>query len=154
MYEGSMIGAGAHVFAMMGYVIANMKPDAVVGAQVRLNPQLLAAIFGESEATVHRAIEYLCAPDTKSTTPDEDGRRLVKIGQFDYRVVNGPKYLAIRNEEERREKNRIRQANLREKKASNPMRKNNASLPSGKEVRHLREYGDGQRSKEQLANES
>lgn len=115
MYEGSMVGAGSHVFALMGYVIANQKPDKQVGAQVRLNPVLLATIFGEKEDLVQDAIDFLCAPDPKSTTPAEGGRRLVKIGQFDYRVVNGAKYLAIRNEEARREQNREAQRRKREK---------------------------------------
>ncbi len=111
-----MIGAGAHVFALMGYVIANYKPDKTVGGQVRLNPALLAAVFGEPESRVQEAIDYLCKPDARSTTPAEEGRRLVKIGQFDYRVVNAKKYLEIRNEEERREQNRINQQNHRNKK--------------------------------------
>lgn len=128
MYEGSMVGAGSHVFAMMGYVIAHQRPDPVVGGQVRLNPGILATIFGEPELKVQQAIDYLCAPDPKSTTPDEEGRRLVKIGQFDYRVVNAAKYLAIRNEEERREANRIRQAKHRKKP-----KKHNKSAPSARE---------------------
>lgn len=121
MYDGSMIGAGAHVFALMGYVIANHKPDKKVGGQVRLNPALLATVFGEPESRVQEAIDYLCAPDPRSTTPAEEGRRLVKIGQFDYRVVNAMKYLRIRNEEERREQNRINQQNHRKKKAPVPL---------------------------------
>lgn len=109
MYQGSMVGSGSHVFALMGYIIANMKPDKEVGAQVRLNVTLLSAIIGESEARIQEAVDFLCAPDSMSTSPAEDGRRLIKIGTFDYRVVNGAKYQAIRNEEERREKNRLRQ---------------------------------------------
>ncbi len=115
MYEGSMVGAGSHVFALMGYVVANWRPDSVVGGQVRLNPTLLATIFGESEERVQEAIDYLCAPDLKSTTPGNEGRRLIKVGQFDYKVVNAAKYFAIRNEEEKREANRIRQAKHRKK---------------------------------------
>lgn len=116
MYQGSMVGSGCHVFALMGYVIANMKPDEQVGAQVSLNPVLLATIFGEPLDRVTAAIDFLCAPDPHSTSPEEGGRRLVKVGQFDYRVVNGAKYLKIRNEEERREANRLRQQNWRKKK--------------------------------------
>lgn len=120
MYEGSMIGAGSHVFALMGYVIGNMRPDKVVGAQVTLNPVLLATIFGETVERVEEAIKYLCSPDAKSTSPEEEGRRLVRVGQFAYRVVNGAKYAAIKNEEERREANRIRQERFREKKKKIP----------------------------------
>ena len=110
-----MVGAGSPAFALMSYVIANMRPDATVGFQVELNVRLLAAVFGESEEVVQRAIDYLCAPDNDTTTPGDEGRRLVKVGTFSYRVVNGVHYAEIRNEEERREKNRERQAKHRAK---------------------------------------
>ena len=116
-----MVGAGAVVFAVMGYVIAKQVPDRVVGSQVRLNPTLLAAILGEDEKDIVRAIEKLCAPDGKSTTKTNEGRRLVKIGEFDYQVVNGAKYRAIRDEETRMEQNRIAQRKHRARK----------SVPSG-----------------------
>lgn len=106
MYEGSMVGAGAVVFAVMGYIIANAVPDRTVGTQVELNPKLLAFILGEKEADVAKAIEFLCTPDGNSRTKEEQGRRLVRLGQFSYRVVNGAKYRAMRDEEKRREQNR------------------------------------------------
>lgn len=104
-----MVGAGAVVFAVMGYVIANMVPDREVGTQVEINPKLLAFILGESEKEVQGAIDYLCSPDPNSRSKVEGGRRLVKLGQFDYQVVNGAKYRAIRDEEKRREQNRVAQ---------------------------------------------
>ncbi len=110
-----MVGAGAMVFAVWGYVIAKWKPDKDVGGQVRLNPALLGPILGESVKEVEKAIEYLCRPDERSSTKEEGGRRLIRIGQFDYRVVNAAKYHAIRNEEDRREQNREAQARYREK---------------------------------------
>lgn len=121
MYDGSMVGAGAIVFAVMGYVIANQVPDRKVGSQVRLNPKLLSAILGESEKDVTRAITYLCSPDPDTTTKTAKGRRLVKIGEFDYQVVNGAKYRMIRNEEDRREQNREAQFRFRAKKNGKPL---------------------------------
>lgn len=115
MYEGSMIGAGAIVFAVMGYVIAKQQPDKKVGSQVHLNSKLLAPILGETEGDVEKAIEYLCGPDDESTTKKAEGRRLIKIGQFSYQVVNGAKYLAIRDEETRRAQNREAQRRYRMK---------------------------------------
>jgi hypothetical protein len=106
MYEGSMIGAGSVVFAVWGYVIANQKPDRVVGSQVDINTKLLAFILGESEKDVEKAVTFLCSPDSKSRSKAEDGRRLMRLGEFTYRVVNGAKYHAIRDEEARREQNR------------------------------------------------
>lgn len=116
MYCGSMVGAGFAPFSVMGYVIANMKPDREVGFQVELNTKLLAAIFGEDESAIQKAIDYLCAPDPATRTPAEDGRRLVKCGTFAYRVVNGEAYNRIKNEEQRREQNRDAQARHRSKK--------------------------------------
>lgn len=127
MYEGSMVGAGALVFAVMGYVIAKQEPSRSVGSQVRLNPVLLATIMGEDEKDVVQAIEKLCSPDPKSTTKVDDGRRLKKIGEFDYQVVNGAKYRAIRDEETRLEQNRVAQRTFRAKK-SHPTKGENAAL--------------------------
>lgn len=115
LYEGSMIGSGAVVFAVWGYVIAKQVPDKEVGSQVRLNPTLLATIIGEKESDISHAIEFLCSADPKTTTPGENGKRLVRLGQFDYQVVNGAKYRAIRDEDGRREQNREAQRKFREK---------------------------------------
>ena len=117
MYTGSMVGQGALMFAMMGYVIANMKPDSEVGFQVELNPVILSTILGESVQDVTSTIERLCDLDTESRTKEEDGRRLVRLGQFDYRVVNGKKYADIRNEQARREYNRDAKRRERSRKA-------------------------------------
>lgn len=110
-----MVGAGSHVFAVMGYVISHQQPDPELGGVVRLNTTLLSAIIGDSPERIQSAIDYLCGPDTISTTPDEDGRRLVKVGQFDYRVVNFRKYFAIKNLEDQKAANRERQAKHRAK---------------------------------------
>lgn len=115
-----MFGMGAIPFAVMGYVIAKQVPDRKVGSQVTLNAALLAAIFGESEKDVEKAIDKLCAPDPKSTSPAAGGRRLIKIGQFAYQVVNGAKYRAIRDDDMRRESNRDAQQRHRAKKKESP----------------------------------
>lgn len=111
-----MIGIGAMSFAIMGYVISNLREDKEMGAQVDLNPKLLGFIFGEKEEDVVAGIEKLCRPDPKSTSGNEDGRRLVKIGQFAYRVVNGAEYARMRNEAERRKYVREWTAKKREAK--------------------------------------
>lgn len=121
LYEGSMVGAGAVVFAVWGYVIAKQEPDKKMGSQVRLNPKLLAAIIGESEQDVEKAIKFLCAADPQSTTKGQSGRRLVRLGEFDYQVVNGAKYRAIRDQEERREQNRVAQRRHRALKNGQPL---------------------------------
>jgi len=117
MYSGSMVGKGAEVFAVMGYVIANMVPDAsVVGRMVvELNPKLLAFIIGEPEDEIASAIEVLCSPDPESRSKEEEGRRLLRAGQFEYYVVNGWKYRQKRDPAKRREQNREAQQRHREK---------------------------------------
>ena len=129
-YEGSMVGAGSHVFAVWGYAVSKQKPDRSVGSIVTLNPILLAAVIGDTVERMEAAIGYLCAPDPKTSTPGEEGKRLIRIGQFDYRVVNGPMYRQIRDENDRREQNRLAQERFRKKK-SLP-----TSVPSGREQRY------------------
>jgi len=122
MFEGSLYGKGAMVIAVMTYAIAKAQPvkDRM---QVTLNPRLLADAIGEDVKDVVKTIEFLCSPDPESTTPGEEGRRLVKIGTFEYWLVNGMKYRAIRDEEERREQVRSAVARHREKmkKKSKPV---------------------------------
>jgi hypothetical protein len=115
MYEGSMFGAGGTAFAIMGYVISKQRPPEY---NVELHPGLLAAIIGDPEDRINVAIEFLCAPDPKSRSDTEDGKRLVKIGAFTYHVVNGAAYDAIKNYEERKAYNRDAQARYRAKKAT------------------------------------
>lgn len=114
MYTGSMVGLGAEYFAVWGYVISHMRPDKEIGAQVEINPKLLSVMLGEPEEAIERVVKHFCLPDPKSRTPDEQGRKLVQMGPFDFRVVNGKKYIEIRDEEERRKANRDRQAKFRE----------------------------------------
>jgi hypothetical protein len=119
MYSGSMVGAGAMVFAVWGYVIANMRPEGrerEARQIVELNPKLLGPILGETPADVEKAIRFLCSPDEESRTKERDGRRLEDLGAFLYLVVNGAFYRAIRNEEQRKEQLRVAQARWREKK--------------------------------------
>jgi hypothetical protein len=123
MYTGSMFGKKAVVFAVWGYVISNLRPNRMDRAcYVELNPALLASTFSDTEASIMEAIEVLCAPDPASRTQVEDGRRLIRmddspiVGPSQYRVVNGPKYRAIRDEEERR--SYLREAKRRSRSSS------------------------------------
>ncbi len=116
LYEGSMVGAGSHVFAVWNYAITKQVFDKQISQMVvRLNPALLAAIIGDTEARMKEAIEFLCAPDAKTTTPGSDGRRMIQLGTFDYQMVNGARYQALRNEEDRRNQNRENQRRFRDK---------------------------------------
>jgi hypothetical protein len=127
MYTGSMLGAGLGPFALMPYVISNMKPQKVgdmVEMRLELNPKLLAVILGTTETVVEKAIEWACSPDPDSRSKDEDGRRLVRLGQFEYLVVNGWAYTQKKAIERRREQLRRAAQKYRGKKivkeSSNP----------------------------------
>lgn len=109
-FSGSMVGKGSTVFAIWAYVVAHTKPPGIV----ELNPVLIAAQIGTTAADVESAIEYLCAADPNSRTPDHDGRRMIREGQYQYSVPNYMRYRGLRNEEERREQDRERKRRSRE----------------------------------------
>lgn len=113
MYTGSMRGKGSAFFAVWGYVISHAKPSKAHGSVVELNPEILAFLIGEKQEVVDRVILEFQQPDPKSRTPDEEGRKLVSIGGYEYRVVNGAYYRGLRTAEERREYNREKQAEYR-----------------------------------------
>ena len=97
MFTGSMYGSGPVVFAMWAYVLAHVQDGLV-----ELNPALLAAIFGCTIEEVEKGIAYLCAPDSKSRSPTEGGRRLKHEGAFLYTVVNWELYRKFQTEIQRR----------------------------------------------------
>lgn len=99
-----MLGAGADVFAVWGYVIAH-----AVNSAVELNPNLLAFILGMELKNVEVAIEYLCQPDSKSRNKAQEGRRLVRSGEYLYEVTTHNIYRKIQNPDEKREADRNRQ---------------------------------------------
>ncbi len=131
MYEGSMRGAGPEFFSVWGYVISHMIPNRNHGTTVDLNPGIIAFLIGMSEKEVAEKIATMCQPDPKSRTKDEDGRKLVQISEYTYRVVNGDTYRKIRNEQDRREYQRVKQAEYRKKKKPKP------TLPPPGEARAL-----------------
>ena len=111
-FTGSMYGAGADVFAVWAYVIANTHDS-----QVELNPRLLAASIGMTADRAEVAIAYLAAPDTNSRSKVSEGRRLIREGEFAYHVPNFAAYRRVRNEEDRREYNRVKKAEERQRRA-------------------------------------
>ncbi len=107
-----MMGAGSHVFAVMSYVIAK-----TVNSRVELNPNYLAAVIGDTPERMQQAIDFLAAPDPRSTHEDHEGRRLVQEGRYSYFVPTHELYRSITNSEELKEANRNRVAKHRAKKA-------------------------------------
>lgn len=116
MYEGSMYGAGVAVFAVWGYVIAHVRKS-----RVELNPVKLADTLGGDVKEMASAIEVLMKPDANSRHKEHDGRRLLREGQFQYFVPSWESYQGIRNSDDRREYNKIKQREYRAKKRSKPL---------------------------------
>jgi len=107
-FTGSMFGAGAEVFAVWGYIIAN-----TIGSRVELNARMLAASIGTTPQKIEDAIEFLCKPDPESRNPDHEGRRLVREGQYQFLVVSHEIYRGLKDEEERRDYNANRKRKSR-----------------------------------------
>jgi hypothetical protein len=126
-FTGSMCGAGAAVFAIWGYVIAN-----TIDSQVELNPVFLAAILGMPQDEVAAAIAYLCQTDPRSRSKVSDGCRLIQEGQFAYRVPNHETYRRIANEEDRRDylRHKKQEQRLRDRKQTVNQDVNNGQPPS------------------------
>jgi hypothetical protein len=85
---------------------------------VELNPEIIGFLIGEKKDVVAGVMDEMCQPDPRSRTPDNEGRKLVKRGEYSYLVVNGLYYRSIRNEDERREYQRVKQSEYRSKKTS------------------------------------
>jgi hypothetical protein len=78
--------------------------------EVDASPERIAGSLGCDVAFVLKGLKSLEAPDPHSRTPDENGRRIVRLcnenGEkraFGWRIVNYKKYRELRNSEERRE---------------------------------------------------
>lgn len=124
-FNGSMCGAGANVFAVWAYIIAHAKKGVV-----EINPILVAAAIGMPADHVDSALDYLQSPDPKSRNRESEGRRIVREGQFLYRVVSYDHYHSIRNEDDRRAYNAAKQREYRAKRASMSMTVNDSQSPS------------------------
>lgn len=131
MYEGSMIGAGVDVFAVWNYCIAKNRSGVI-----ELNPKLLGFIFGAEEQVILSAINKLCEPDPASRSKAEGGRRLIKEGEYQYRMVNWAKYDGIRNAAELREYHRRKQAEYRQRKKQANAQTESDEVNSGAETEH------------------
>lgn len=53
---------------------------------------------------MERAMGFLAAPDPRSTTPDDDGRRIMSMGQNLWAITNYPKYRALSDPDEERQR--------------------------------------------------
>jgi len=138
MYTGSMYGQGFGLFAVWGYVVSHEREG-----MVELNPKLLSDLFGESLEDVSTIINTLCSPDDDSRSKAQNGRRLVKIGQFAYQVVNAAEYAKMASEADRRRYLAQKQREHRKRQqVSTPVNKNkplDSDVPSASHSLLLRQ---------------
>jgi hypothetical protein len=86
-------------------------------------------VFGSVPGLAHRArvseegarlaLERFLSPDPDSRTKTHEGRRIEEI-DGGWKLINHAKYRAIRDEEDRREYLRVKQAESRRRKRSGP----------------------------------
>jgi hypothetical protein len=104
MFEGSMCGAGANVFAVWLYALSRCDKD----GDVELGQKAVSLLIGCTEDDVMGAIEYLTSPDEDSRSDTERGARLKRTGKILYRIVNYDYYKRIASYEKKKEADRIR----------------------------------------------
>lgn len=114
IYQGTLRGDsnGLLVFTNL---LAHCDSDGFVD----IHPRAIADEVGLPVDAVRSALDRLEAPDPESRTPDEGGRRIVRVSDhraWGWNVVNYAKYRAIRNEDDRRSANREAVARHRAKK--------------------------------------
>jgi hypothetical protein len=112
-FTGSMVGSGSDVFAVWAYIIAHTGPDSIV----EINPCLVSVQIGLTRDAVDKVIDLLCSPDHASRSKVEEGRRIEKIGEYSYHVINHSHYRGLRTADDRRAQNREAQKRFREKKS-------------------------------------
>lgn len=134
-----MHGAGFAVFAVWGYAIANADPHGFI----ELNPKALAPKLGGPESEVMSAIEYLRSPDPESGTKTEEGRRIVREGQFLHRIVNYEAYRKIWSAMERREYMRTYMQEYRKGERRRPPSDIDEKIPRQPRTRRERIQAEG-----------
>jgi hypothetical protein len=87
-FTGSMSGSGPQMFAVWAYILANADSEGCL----ELNPKIMAVAIGMTTDEVKAVIERLQQPDPDSRSKDQEGKRLIKSGEFFYQIVNYDKY--------------------------------------------------------------
>ena len=118
IYQGTLRGNSNGIL-----VFTNMLAHCDKHGICDIHPRAIAEEVGLSQEAVRASILELEAPDPESRSPEEEGRRIVRVDEhraWGWRVVNFLKYRAIRDEDDRREQNRLAQEAWRLRKQSKP----------------------------------
>lgn len=117
LYQGTLRGH-SHEILVFTNLLATCDKEGVVDKHYRA----IAEEVGLTVEEVKASILILESPDPESRSHELDGARLVRMDEhrdWGWRVVNYLKYRAIREEDDRREQNRLSQKRFREKRDSN-----------------------------------
>ena len=119
IYQGTLRGNSHGLL-----VFTNLLAHADKTGFVDVHPRAIADEVGLDIAQVRSALIHLESPDDESRSPEREGRRIIRTDEhrdWGWQIVNYLKYRAIRNEEDRREQNRLAQETWRNKnKQSKP----------------------------------
>jgi hypothetical protein len=113
IYQGTLRG-NSHGLLVFTNLLAHCDKE----GRVDMHPRAIAEEVGLSVDQVKAALRELEAPDAESRSPEEEGRRIVRMDEhrdWGWVVVNYLKYRTIRDEDDRREQNRLSQERWRNK---------------------------------------
>jgi hypothetical protein len=113
LYQGTLRGKPDEIL-----VFTNLLAHADQNGIVDMHWQAVADETGLPRERVEAAIKTLEMPDPESRSPEMNGSRIVKMDEhraWGWAIVNYAKYRAIRNEDDRREQNRVAQEKWRNK---------------------------------------
>lgn len=112
--ESSVWGLSKEAKVLWITMLAKKDRDQIVRSTV---PGLHRA-SGLSIEEVEVALELLARPDPYSTTPDHDGKRILRVADGWF-IVTGEKYRDMLSKEDRREYQRVKQAERRARRKGN-----------------------------------
>ena len=127
IFDGSLYGQFEPTVVFMAMLVIAEREGIV-----DMTPEAIAARCGYPLKIVLQGIAELEKPDPRSRTPDEDGRRIVKLEDsrdWGWRITNYEKYEKIRSAEERREYFRLKKREQRAKLSTNDVHTVHQSPP-------------------------
>ena len=129
MYDGT-ISEDWRALVTMQQLIVLCDADGVVD----MTPKAISGRTGIPIEHIQAGIEVLESPDPYSRTPDEEGRRIIRLDEhrpWGWYLVNHEKYKKMVNAEDVRERNRQRKAIQRNKKKNAESVKDSHTMSQG-----------------------
>ena len=128
LYQGTLRGRTHEIL-----VFTNLLAHADAAGYVDKHFRAVAEETGLTQEEVRAAILILEAPDPESRSPECAGARLIRMDEhraWGWKIVNHGKYRAIKNEDDRREQNKLAQARWREKNKPSSSKQPSAGVSS------------------------